>query len=84
MIEAVAERREGAPKQFRRRWADEFEERAVAEEIEPGQAFQRLHIALAFIHHNSFAGVVMLAPDKGALRRLGLSRRIRDRVERGP
>ena len=30
MIEAVPERLEGAPRQFRRRWSDEFKERAVA------------------------------------------------------
>lgn len=36
MIEAVAERLEGAPRQFRRRWSDEFKERAVAEAMEPG------------------------------------------------
>lgn len=36
MIEAVTERLEGAPRQFRRRWSDEFKERAVAEAIEPG------------------------------------------------
>ncbi|WP_443111659.1 hypothetical protein [Agrobacterium sp. CNPSo 3708] len=65
MIEAVTERLEGAQGssgvvgpmnlkngQWLRRWS-------------LAQAFQRLHIALAFIHHNYFAGVVMLAPDKG-------------------
>ncbi len=36
MIEAVAERLEGAPRQFRRRWSDKFKERAVAEAMEPG------------------------------------------------
>ena len=36
MIEAVPERREGAPGQFRRRWSDEFKARAVAEAMEPG------------------------------------------------
>ena len=36
MIEAVPERFEGAPRQFRRRWSDDFKERAVAEAIEPG------------------------------------------------
>lgn len=36
MIEAVAERLEGAPRQFRRRWSDEFKERAVAEAMQPG------------------------------------------------
>ncbi|NTA83731.1 transposase [Agrobacterium tumefaciens] len=36
MIEAVPERLEGAPRQFRRRWSDEFKEHAVAEAMEPG------------------------------------------------
>lgn len=36
MIEAVPERLEGAPRQFRRRWSDEFKARAVAEAMEPG------------------------------------------------
>ncbi|QAS81215.1 transposase (plasmid) [Rhizobium acidisoli] len=36
MIEAVAERLEGAPRQLRRRWSDEFKAQAVAEALEPG------------------------------------------------
>jgi transposase len=36
MIEAVAERLEGAPRQFRRRWSDDFKARAMAEAMEPG------------------------------------------------
>ena len=36
MIEAVAERFEGAPRQFRRRWSAEFKAQAVAEAMEPG------------------------------------------------
>ncbi|MBX4994126.1 transposase [Rhizobium leguminosarum bv. viciae] len=35
MIEAVPERLEGAPRQFRRRWSDDFKARAVAEAMEP-------------------------------------------------
>ncbi|WOS66043.1 transposase [Sinorhizobium fredii] len=35
MIEAVAGRLEGAPRQFRR-WSDEFKAQAVAESMEPG------------------------------------------------
>ncbi len=35
MIEAVPERFEGAPRQFRRRWSDDFKERAVAEASHP-------------------------------------------------
>ncbi|NEK20667.1 transposase [Rhizobium leguminosarum] len=36
MIEAVPERLEGAPRQVRRRWSDDFKARAVAEAMEPG------------------------------------------------
>ena len=36
MIEAVADRFEGAPRQLRRRWSDEFKAQAVAEALEPG------------------------------------------------
>ncbi|KYK48049.1 transposase [Bradyrhizobium liaoningense] len=36
MIEAVAERLEGAPRQLRRRWSDEFQAQVVAEALEPG------------------------------------------------
>jgi transposase len=36
MIEAVADRLEGAPRQLRRRWADEFKAQAVTEALEPG------------------------------------------------
>lgn len=36
MIEAVAERLEGAPRQLRRRWSDEFKAQVVAEAQEPG------------------------------------------------
>ena len=36
MIEAVAERLEGAPRQLRRRWSEEFKAQLVAEAMEPG------------------------------------------------
>jgi transposase len=36
MIEAVADRFEGAPRQLRRRWSDEFKAQAVTEALEPG------------------------------------------------
>ncbi|KXF77185.1 transposase [Paramesorhizobium deserti] len=36
MIEAVAERLEGAPRQLRRRWSDAFKAQVVAEAMEPG------------------------------------------------
>ncbi|WP_456814676.1 transposase [Bradyrhizobium sp. USDA 4529] len=36
MIEAVADRLEGAPRQLRRRWSDEFKAQVVMEALEPG------------------------------------------------
>ena len=36
LIEAVTERLDGAPVSERRRWSDEFKERAVAAALEPG------------------------------------------------
>ncbi|WP_430699291.1 transposase [Mesorhizobium humile] len=36
MIEAVAERLEGAPRRLRRRWSNEFKAQEVAEALEPG------------------------------------------------
>lgn len=36
MIEAVADRLEGAPRQLRRRWSEEFKARAVTEALKPG------------------------------------------------
>lgn len=41
MIEAVPERLEGAPRQFRRRWSDEFKERAVVA-MEPGASISAI------------------------------------------
>ena len=38
MIEAVADRFEGAPRQLRRRWSDDFKARAVAEALEPNSS----------------------------------------------
>ncbi|WP_346656849.1 transposase [Bradyrhizobium sp. NBAIM03] len=36
MIEAVADRLEGAPRQLRRHWSDEFKAQVVTEALEPG------------------------------------------------
>ncbi|MGY2843962.1 transposase [Bradyrhizobium sp. USDA 4524] len=36
MIEAVADRLEGSPRQLRRRWSDEFKAQVVMEALEPG------------------------------------------------
>ncbi|WP_236000280.1 transposase [Bradyrhizobium uaiense] len=36
MIEAVADRLEGAPRQLRRRWSDELKAQVVTEALEPG------------------------------------------------
>ena len=38
MIEAVADRFEGAPRQLRRLWSDDLKARAVAEALEPGSS----------------------------------------------
>jgi hypothetical protein len=72
--EAVPEWLEGAPGQFRRRWSNEFKARAVAEAMEPGQAFRRLRIASAYIRHNYLAGVVMLVRDNDRSRKIRLFR----------
>ena len=42
MIEAVADRLEGAPQQLRRRWSDELKARAVAEALEPGASVSEI------------------------------------------
>ncbi|MBR1164797.1 transposase [Bradyrhizobium elkanii] len=36
MIQAVADRLEGAPRQLRRHWSDEFKAQVVTEALEPG------------------------------------------------
>lgn len=53
MIEAVAERLEGAPRQLRRRWSDEFKARAVAEALEPGASVSAIAHRLG-IHPSLF------------------------------
>ncbi|WP_425987520.1 transposase [Ensifer sp. R-19] len=72
MIEAVPERLEGAPRQFRRRWSDEFKERAVAEAMEPGTSVSA--IAQEYIRRNYLAGAAMLVPDNDPSRRIRLFR----------
>jgi transposase len=42
MIEAVAERLEGAPRQVRRRWSDGFKAEVVAEASEPGASISAI------------------------------------------
>ena len=42
MIEAVAERLEGAPRQVRRRWSDGFKAEVVAEALEPGASISAI------------------------------------------
>ncbi|MGX1412786.1 transposase [Bradyrhizobium elkanii] len=47
MIEAVADRLEGSPRQLRRRWSDEFKAQVVTEALEPGasiSAIARRHV----------------------------------------
>ncbi|MEY9830993.1 transposase [Sinorhizobium fredii] len=55
MIEAVAERLEGAPRQLRRRWSDEFKARAVAEALEPGASVSAIAHRLG-IHPSQLFG----------------------------
>ncbi|QRM40533.1 transposase [Rhizobium rhizogenes] len=55
MIEAVAERLEGAPRQFRRRWSDDFKARAVAEAMEPGASVSAIAHRLG-IHPSQLFG----------------------------
>src|SRR5262245_46676566 len=42
MIEAVADRLEGAPQHLRRCWSDELKARAVAEALEPGASVSEI------------------------------------------
>jgi len=58
MIEAVAERLEGAPRQLRRRWSDEFKARAAAEALEPGASVSVIAHRPTFTRRSSLAGVV--------------------------
>ncbi|WP_234892695.1 transposase, partial [Sinorhizobium meliloti] len=55
MIEAVADRLEGAPRQLRRRWSDEFKARAVAEALEPGASVSAIAHRLG-IHPSQLFG----------------------------
>ncbi|WP_028055520.1 transposase [Sinorhizobium medicae] len=55
MIEAVAERLEGAPRQLRRRWSDKLKAQAVAEALEPGASVSGSPIGSAFIPSQLFA-----------------------------
>ncbi|WP_081369369.1 transposase [Bradyrhizobium japonicum] len=63
MIEAVADHLEGAPRQLRRRWSDEFKAQVVAEALEPGASVYRgSPIGSAFTRRSSSPGVAMLGP----------------------
>ncbi|MBB4184790.1 transposase [Sinorhizobium terangae] len=55
MIEAVADRLEGAPRQLRRRWSDEFKARAVAEALESGASVSAIAHRLG-IHPSQLFG----------------------------
>jgi transposase len=55
MIEAVAGRLDGAPRQLRRRWSDEFKARAVAEALEPGASVSAIAHGLG-IHPSQLFG----------------------------
>ncbi|ASP73278.1 IS66 family insertion sequence hypothetical protein [Sinorhizobium meliloti] len=62
MIEAVADRLEGAPRQLRRRWSDEFKARAVAEALEPGASVSGIAHRIG-IHRAAAAVVEMIIGD---------------------
>lgn len=83
MIEAVTERLEGAPRQFRRRWSDEFKERAVAEAMEPGASVSAIAHRIGIHPSQLFCWRRDARTGQGALWWLGLSRRIRGRFARG-
>lgn len=55
MIEAVADRLEGAQRQLRRRWSDELKARAVADWSQ-ARASRRSRIGSAFTSRSSLAG----------------------------
>ncbi|WP_425117344.1 transposase [Agrobacterium pusense] len=83
MIEAVPERFEGVPRQFRRRWSYDFKERAVAEAMEPEASVSAIARRIG-IHPSQWFGWRRDARARqGRLRSLCLSRRILDRFARG-
>ncbi len=53
-IEVVAERLEGAPVAERRRWSDEFKDRAVAASLEPGANISALARSLDILPSQLF------------------------------
>ncbi|MBX5044988.1 transposase [Rhizobium lentis] len=66
MIEAVAERLEGAPRQLRRRWSDEFKAQAVAEALEPGASVSAIAHRIGFIPPSSSVSGVLTPPSGSA------------------
>ncbi|QOZ23908.1 hypothetical protein XH93_09990 [Bradyrhizobium sp. CCBAU 51753] len=62
MIEAVADRPEGAPRQLRRRWSDEFKAQVVTEALKPGATSRRSPAGSAFTRRSCSPGAVMLGP----------------------
>ncbi len=83
MIEAVQERFGGAPRQFRRRWSDDFKERAVAEAMEPGASVSAIARRIGIHPSQLFGWRRDARAEQGALRSLRLLRRIWGRFARG-
>lgn len=85
MIEAVADRLEGAPRQLRRRWSDEFKAQDTTEAMKPGASVSAIARS-AFTHHGCSHGVVMLGPSVIVAHdtRVAKQRRLRRAVPRRP
>ncbi|UVO28144.1 transposase [Bradyrhizobium arachidis] len=62
MIEAVADRLEGAPRQPRRRWLDEFKAQVVTEALEPGASLSAIARRIGIHPSQHSPGAVMLRP----------------------
>ncbi|MGY4158090.1 hypothetical protein ACVINW_003932 [Bradyrhizobium sp. USDA 4461] len=68
MIEAVADRLEGAPRQLRRRWSDEFKAQVVMEALEPGASVSAIARRIGIHPSQLFScspGAVTLGPSGG-------------------
>ncbi|WP_420969436.1 transposase [Bradyrhizobium sp. B120] len=61
-IEAIADSLEGAPRQRRRRWSDEFKAQVATEALEPGASVSATPAGSAFTRRSCSPGAVMLGP----------------------
>nr|WP_245320716.1 transposase [Bradyrhizobium lablabi] len=74
MIEAIAERLEGAPRQLRRRWSDEFKAQVVAEALEPGGSVSGIAHRIGIHPSQLVACVAMLGPNELTCRGLRVAK----------